>query len=143
MTMRKRKLGTSNLEVSALGLGCMGLSFGYGNHVDRKSAVDLIRAAFDRGVTFFDTAEAYGPFTNEEVVGEALAPVRNKVVIATKFGFKDGSPSRGVDSRPERIREVAPAHLAARAGRCSPQLWGSFENSLLTATNAFSAGETR
>jgi len=104
--MQKRKLGSSGLEVSALGLGCMGLSFGYGPATDRKEAIVLIRAAFERGVTFFDTAEAYGPNLNEEVLGEALEPVRDQVVIATKFGFKDGVPTRGLDSRPERIRQV-------------------------------------
>src|SRR5678809_642359 len=86
--MQKRKLGRSNLEVSALGLGCMGMSFAYGAPKDRGEMISLLRAAFDRGITFFDTAEAYGPFTNEELVGEALAPVRDQVVIATKFGFK-------------------------------------------------------
>jgi len=109
--MQKRKLGKSNLEVSAMGLGCMGLSFGYGPATQRHQAVRLIRTAFDRGVTFFDTAEAYGPFLNEEVVGEALEPFRKEVVIATKFGFKDGIPTNGVDSRPERIRQVADAAL--------------------------------
>ena len=109
--MQKRKLGRSNLEVSALGLGCMGLSFGYGPAIERQQAIALIRKAFDSGVTFFDTAEAYGPFLNEEVVGEALEPVRKDVVIATKFGFKDGIPAHGLDSRPERIREVADAAL--------------------------------
>ncbi len=109
--MQKRKLGKSNLEVSALGLGCMGLSFGYGPATDRQQAITLIWTAFDRGVTFFDTAEAYGPFLNEEVVGEALQPFRKEVVIATKFGFKDGIPTKGMDSRPERIREVADAAL--------------------------------
>jgi aryl-alcohol dehydrogenase-like predicted oxidoreductase len=109
--MQKRKLGNSNLEVSALGLGCMGLNFAYGQALDRQSAIALIRAAFDLGVTFFDTAEAYGPFTNEEIVGEALAPIRDKVVIATKFGFKDGNSSAGLDSRPEHIRAVADAAL--------------------------------
>jgi aryl-alcohol dehydrogenase-like predicted oxidoreductase len=109
--MQKRKLGKSNLEVSALGLGCMGLSFGYGPATERQPAIALIRTAFDRGVTFFDTAEAYGPFLNEEVVGEALEPFRKEVVIATKFGFKDGIPTNGLDSRPERIREVADAAL--------------------------------
>jgi aryl-alcohol dehydrogenase-like predicted oxidoreductase len=109
--MQKRKLGKSNLEVSAIGLGCMGLSFGYGPPTERQAAVTLIRSAFDRGVTFFDTAEAYGPFTNEEVVGEAVAPFRKQVVIATKFGFKQGTPGKGLDSRPERIREVAEASL--------------------------------
>lgn len=104
--MQKRKLGKSGLEVSAIGLGCMGLSFGYGPATGHKEAIALIRAAFERGVTFFDTAEAYGPFTNEEVVGEALQPFRDQVVIATKFGFKDASPSNGLDSRPERIRQV-------------------------------------
>ena len=109
--MQKRKLGKSNLEVSALGLGCMGLSFGYGPATERQPAITLIRAAFDHGVTFFDTAEAYGPFLNEEVVGEALEPFRKEVVIATKFGFKDGIPTNGLDSRPERIRAVADAAL--------------------------------
>ena len=108
--MKKRKLGTS-LEVSALGFGCMGLSFGYGPALEKQSAIALIRAAFDSGVTFFDTAEAYGPFANEELVGEALAPIRDQVVIATKFGFKDGNSRAGVDSRPERIRAVADASL--------------------------------
>ena len=109
--MQKRKLGNSQLEVSAIGLGCMGLSFGYGPATGRKDAVALIRAAFDRGVTFFDTAEAYGPFVNEEVLGEALAPFRDRVVIATKFGFRGGDSNAGLDSRPERIREVADAAL--------------------------------
>ena len=105
--MEKRQLGRSGLEVSALGLGCMGLSFGYGPATDRSEAVALISAAHERGVTFFDTAEAYGPGHNEEVVGEALAPVREEVVIATKFGFVNGVPAQGLDSRPERIRQVA------------------------------------
>jgi aryl-alcohol dehydrogenase-like predicted oxidoreductase len=109
--MQKRKLGKSNLEVSAIGLGCMGLSFGYGPATDKPDAIKLIRTAFERGVTFFDTAEAYGPFTNEELVGEALAPVREKVVIATKFGFQEGDSKLGQDSRPERIRAVADASL--------------------------------
>ncbi|CAN7339286.1 aldo/keto reductase [Phenylobacterium sp. LjRoot225] len=109
--MQKRKLGTSGLEVSAIGLGCMGLSFGLGPATDRQDAIKLIRAAVERGVTFFDTAEAYGPFTNEEVVGEALAPFRQDVVIATKFGFKSASPQVGLDSRPAHIREVAEAAL--------------------------------
>src|SRR6185437_6574473 len=111
MTMQKRQLGKSGLEVSAMGFGCMGLSFGFGPALDKDEAISLIRHAFERGVTFFDTAEAYGPFTNEEVLGEALAPIRNKVVIATKFGFKDGNPMAGTDSRPERIRAVADASL--------------------------------
>ena len=102
--MEKRLLGNS-LEVSAIGLGCMGLSFGYGTAVSRADGVALIRAAYDQGVTFFDTAEAYGQF-NEELVGEALAPVRDQVVIATKFGFRDGSPANGTDSSPARIRQV-------------------------------------
>lgn len=105
--MKMRMLGKSGLEVSAIGLGCMGLSFGYGPATDRAEAVALIRAAHERGVTFFDTAEAYGPGLNEEVVGEALAPVRDDVVIATKFGFVNGVPAQGLDSRPERIRQVA------------------------------------
>lgn len=110
--MQKRKLGKSNLEVSAIGLGCMGLSFGYGPAVEKQQGISLIRAAVERGVTFFDTAEVYGPFANEELVGEALAPVRDQVVIATKFGFNivDGKQS-GLNSRPEHIKEVAEASL--------------------------------
>ena len=103
--MQTRKLG--QLEVSTLGLGCMGLSFAFGPPTDRPEAIKLIRAAYDRGVTFFDTAEAYGPGLNEEVLGEALEPMRDQVVIATKFGFRDGIPTKGPDSRPERIRQVA------------------------------------
>jgi len=109
--MKKRKLGRSNLEVSSLGFGCMGLSVGYGPALEQQNAIALVRDAFARGVTFFDTAEAYGPFTNEELLGEALAPMRDQVVIATKFGFKDGDPKTGMDSRPERIRQVADASL--------------------------------
>lgn len=109
--MQKRNLGKSGLEVSALGLGCMGLSFGYGPATEKPQAIALIRAAFERGVSFFDTAEAYGPFLNEELLGEALAPFRRQVVIATKFGFTDGEPQRGLDSRPEHIREVVEAAL--------------------------------
>jgi aryl-alcohol dehydrogenase-like predicted oxidoreductase len=109
--MQKRTLGNSNLEVSALGLGCMGLSHGYGPATDTESGVKLIRAAFDQGVTFFDTAECYGPFTNETLVGEALEPIRDQVVIATKFGFEDGVVTKGMDSRPETIRKVAEASL--------------------------------
>ena len=109
--MNKRSLGKSGLEVSALGLGCMGLSYGYGPATEKNAAIKLIRAAFERGVTFFDTAEAYGPYLNEELVGEALEPFRKNVVIATKFGFKEGSPSKGLDSRPERIREHTEAAL--------------------------------
>src|SRR5271157_206803 len=109
--MQKRKLGKSNLEVSAIGLGCMGLSFGYGPATERQQAITLIRRAFELGVTFFDTAEAYGPFLNEEVVGEAVEPFRKNVVIATKFGFQDGDSHKGLDCRPERIREVADAAL--------------------------------
>jgi aryl-alcohol dehydrogenase-like predicted oxidoreductase len=109
--MEKRTLGKSGLEVSALGFGCMGLSFGYGPAAEKSEAIKVIRAAYDGGVTFFDTAEAYGPFTNEELLGEALAPVRDKVVIATKFGFKNGVPTQGLDSAPERIRAVADAAL--------------------------------
>jgi aryl-alcohol dehydrogenase-like predicted oxidoreductase len=110
--MQKRKLGNSTLEVSALGLGCMSMSFGYGPPGDKHKMIEVIRGAVARGVTFFDTAEIYGPFTNEELVGEALAPVRSQVVIATKFGFKivDGKQA-GLDSRPEHIREVAEASL--------------------------------
>jgi aryl-alcohol dehydrogenase-like predicted oxidoreductase len=112
--MQKRKLGKSNLDVSALGLGCMGLSFGYGPAVDKKDGISLIRAAVERGITFFDTAEVYGPYTNEELVGEALAPFREQVVIATKFGFKiDPNTGKqvGLDSRPQHIKEVAEASL--------------------------------
>lgn len=109
--MQKRILGKSGLEVSALGLGCMGLSFGYGPATEKQDAIKLMQRAFERGVTFFDTAEAYGPFTNEELLGEALEPFRNEVVIATKFGFKEGKTALGTDSRPENIRAVAEAAL--------------------------------
>jgi aryl-alcohol dehydrogenase-like predicted oxidoreductase len=112
--MQKRKLGKSNLEVSALGFGCMGLSFGYGPAVDKREGISLIRAAFEQGVTFYDTAEAYGPFANEELVGEAVAPFRDQVVIATKFGFKfdpNTKKQNGLDSRPEHIRQVTEASL--------------------------------
>ena len=98
--MQKRNLGKSNLEVSAIGFGCMGLNFGYGTAVSKQEGIALIRQAVERGVTFFDTAEAYGPFANEELVGEALAPFRDEVVIATKFGFKEGNSQLGQDSRP-------------------------------------------
>jgi len=112
--MQKRRLGKSNLEVSALGLGCMGMSFGFGPAADKQEMISLIRAAVERGITFFDTAEVYGPFINEELVGEALAPFRGQVVIATKFGFKidpKGERSSGVDSRPEHVKQVAEASL--------------------------------
>jgi aryl-alcohol dehydrogenase-like predicted oxidoreductase len=113
--MQKRKLGKSNLEVSAIGLGCMGMSFSYGPPKDKQEMISLLRAAVERGVTFFDTAEVYGPFTNEELLGEALSPLRDQVVIATKFGFNlnpDGSPGwQGLNSRPERIKQVAEASL--------------------------------
>jgi aryl-alcohol dehydrogenase-like predicted oxidoreductase len=111
--MKKRKLGKSGLEVSALGLGCMGMSFGYGPAGEKNEMISVIRAAVDLGVTFFDTAEVYGPFTNEELVGEALAPFRDRVVIATKFGFKldDNGKQAGLDSRPEHIKEVADSSL--------------------------------
>jgi aryl-alcohol dehydrogenase-like predicted oxidoreductase len=113
--MQKRKLGKSNLEVSAIGLGCMGMSFAYGSPKDKQEMISLLRSAVERGVTFFDTAEVYGPFTNEELVGEALASFRDRVVIATKFGFKlkpNGEPGwAGLDSRPERIKQVAEASL--------------------------------
>jgi aryl-alcohol dehydrogenase-like predicted oxidoreductase len=110
MNMKHRQLGRSGLTVSALGLGCMGLSYGYGPGLDRAAGLQLIRSAFERGVTFFDTAEAYGAL-NEEMVGEALAPVRDQVVIATKFGFKNGEVAQGLDSRPERIRQVVETSL--------------------------------
>ncbi|MBG6235793.1 aryl-alcohol dehydrogenase-like predicted oxidoreductase [Pedobacter sp. CAN_A7] len=109
--MEKRILGKSGLEVSALGLGCMGLSFGYGPAADKTTAIELIRAAFQHGVTFFDTAEVYGPYTNEAVLGEAVSPFRNEIVLATKFGFKNAQTSEGLDSRPESIRAVAEASL--------------------------------
>src|SRR6059036_3929669 len=113
--MQKRRLGRSNLEVSAVGLGCMGMSFGYGPAADKREMISLLRAAVERGVTFFDTAEVYGPFTNEELLGEALSPFRGQVVIATKFGFKldpNGGPKWvGLDSRPEHIKEVAEGSL--------------------------------
>src|SRR5438874_2422052 len=111
--MKKRELGNSGLEVSAIGLGCMGMSFGYGPPKNKREMIALLRAAVERGITFFDTAEIYGPFTNEELVGEALAPMRERVAIATKFGFKIGSKGEqaGLDSRPEHIKEVAEASL--------------------------------
>ena len=112
--MQKRRLGNSELEVSAIGLGCMGMSFGYGPAADKREMISIIRTAVERGVTFFDTAEVYGPFTNEELVGEALAPVRRRVVIATKFGFDldaNTGQQRGLDSRPEHIKRVAAASL--------------------------------
>jgi aryl-alcohol dehydrogenase-like predicted oxidoreductase len=109
--MKKGTLGKSNLEVSAIGLGCMGLSVAYGPATEKQEAIKLIRSAFNLGVTFFDTAEAYGPFANEELLGEALAPMRDQVVIATKFGFKEGVPANGADSRAERIRKVADESL--------------------------------
>src|ERR1700720_2911830 len=110
--MKKRKLGKSGLEVSAIGLGCMGVNFSYGQALDKQQAIDLIRGAVERGITFFDTAEIYGPYTNEELVGEALAPFRDQVAIATKFGFKiDPATGKqaGLDSRPQHIKEVAAA----------------------------------
>src|SRR5713226_10746619 len=114
-TMQKRKLGKSNLEVSAIGLGCMGMSFGYGPAGDKQEMISLIRSAVERGITFLDTAEVYGPFTNEELVGEALAPFRGQVVIATKFGHKPASDGEArwseLDSRPEHIKHVAEASL--------------------------------
>src|SRR5229473_7521015 len=112
--MQKRKLGNSDLEVSAVGLGCMGMSFGYGPASDKREMISLLRSAVERGVTFFDTAEVYGPFTNEDLVGEALAPFRKQVVIATKFGFDidpDTGQQRGLNSRPEHIKQVAEASL--------------------------------
>src|SRR6476620_11517318 len=109
--MVKRVLGKSGLETSSLGLGCMGLSFGYGNSISKEDAIKLIRSAFEQGVTFFDTAEAYGPFENEELLGEAVEPFRKQVVIATKFGFKEGKTSLGTDSRPENIRSMAESAL--------------------------------
>ena len=109
--MKKRLLGNSGLEVSALGLGCMGLSFGYGKPTEKSEAIKLLRSAYEQGITFFDTAEVYGPFANEELLGEALAPFRGEIVIATKFGFKEGKPDLGMDSRPATIKAVAEAAL--------------------------------
>lgn len=109
--METKTLGRSGLEVSAIGLGCMGINYHRGTDMEKADAVALLRGAYERGITFFDTAEAYGPFTNEEILGEALAPIRERVVIATKFGFKDGEPGKGLNSRPERIREVAESSL--------------------------------
>src|SRR5207302_3021938 len=110
--MQKRKLGNGNLEVSALGLGCMGMSYGYGPAGDKQEMISLLRSAVERGVTFFDTAQAYGPFTNEELVGEALAPFRRQVVIATKFGFRfDSAEQQTVDSRPEQIKQSVEGSL--------------------------------
>jgi aryl-alcohol dehydrogenase-like predicted oxidoreductase len=109
--MQKRKLGKSGLEVSAIGFGCMGLNFAYGEAMEKADAISVLRKAYELGVTFFDTAEAYGPYTNEEIVGEALAPMRDKVVIATKFGYLSGPGKTGPDSRPEHIRVVAEASL--------------------------------
>jgi aryl-alcohol dehydrogenase-like predicted oxidoreductase len=115
LEMKKRKLGRSNLEVSVLGLGCMGINFGYGSAMDKQEAIALIRTAVQNGVTFFDTAEVYGPFTNEEIVGEALAPFGKNVVIATKFGFDiQNGKQAGLNSRPENIRKVAEASLKRR-----------------------------
>lgn len=109
--MKMRKLGSSGLVVSSIGLGCMGLSFAYGPAMDKNEAIKLLRAAFELGVNFFDTAEAYGPYANEELLGEAVAPFRDQVVLATKFGFKNAYPAQGLDSRPENIRAVAEASL--------------------------------
>jgi len=109
--MKRRKLGKSGLEVSAIGLGCMGLSFGYGPATDKQDAIKLIRRAYELGVNFFDTAEAYGPFVNEEILGEAVAPFRDDVLLATKFGFRSGNSAIGLDSRPENIKAVVDASL--------------------------------
>src|ERR1700760_8541 len=109
--MQIRQLGNNGLEVSAIGLGCMGLSFAYGPALEKQAGIKLLRDAYENGVTFFDTAEAYGPFLNEELLGEALQPFRDRVVIATKFGFLDGSPPKGMDSRPATIRSYVEAAL--------------------------------
>jgi aryl-alcohol dehydrogenase-like predicted oxidoreductase len=136
--MQKRKLG-SNLEVSAIGLGCMGMSFNLGPAMDKKDGISLIRAAVERGVTFFDTAEIYGPFTNEELVGEALAPFRDKVVIATKFGWEanpaDGGKWNTLNSRPEHIQKVAEASLKRLKGGC--------DRSVLPASCRFERADRR
>jgi len=109
--MQKRRIGNNGLEVTALGLGCMGLSFGYGKATEKEEAIALIRAAYEKGITFFDTAECYGPFANEELLGEALKPFRNEVAVATKFGFQDGDSTKGLDSSPARIRKMVEASL--------------------------------
>jgi hypothetical protein len=136
-TMQKRKLGNSNLEVSAIGLGCMGMSFGYGPPVDKQTGISLIRSAVERGVTFFDTAEVYGPFTNEELVGEALAPVREQVVIATKFGF-DIDPGtgqqRGLNSRPEHIKDRLEENVGAAAVNLTPNDIGNIDRAVSEIT---------
>jgi diketogulonate reductase-like aldo/keto reductase len=125
--MEKRKLGKSNLEVSCLGLGCMGLSFGLGPAVEKQQGISVIRGAVERGITFFDTAEVYGPFTNEELVGEALAPFRKDVVIATKFGFHiENGKQAGLDSRPEHIKQVAEASLKRLKTSGSSRRWKSW-----------------
>ena len=121
--MEKRILGNSGLEVSALGLGCMGLSFGYGKPTEKKEAITLIRAAYEKDITFFDTAECYGPFINEEILGEALEPFRKEVVIATKFGFQDGDSTKGLDSSPARIRRVVEASLKRLKTDCIDLLY--------------------
>ncbi|MBW4360675.1 aldo/keto reductase [Flavobacterium taihuense] len=121
--MEKRILGNNGLEVSALGLGCMGLSFGYGKPTEKKEAIALIREAFEKGITFFDTAECYGPFTNEEIVGEALEPFRREAVIATKFGFQDGDSTKGLDSSPARIKAVVEASLKRLKTDCIDLLY--------------------
>ena len=141
--MHTRTLGTSGLQVSALGFGCMGLSFGYGPAMDREGGIAIIRAAVDTGVTFFDTAEAYGPFANEELVGEALHPFRDRVVIATKFGFKfENGKQAGLDSRPAHIREVTEASLEAaqdgphRSAVSASRRPGRFRSKTLRARSA-------
>lgn len=121
--MRTRILGNNGLEVTALGLGCMGLSFGYGKATEKNEAIALIRAAFEKGITFFDTAECYGPFINEEIVGEALEPFRKEVVIATKFGFQDGDSTKGLDSSPARIKSVVEASLKRLKTDCIDLLY--------------------
>ncbi|VXB90725.1 Aldo-keto reductase [Flavobacterium sp. 9R] len=121
--MRTRILGNNGLEVTALGLGCMGLSFGYGKATEKKEAITLIRAAFEKGITFFDTAECYGPFINEEIVGEALEPFRKEVVIATKFGFQNGDSTKGLDSSPARIKSVVDASLKRLKTDCIDLLY--------------------
>jgi aryl-alcohol dehydrogenase-like predicted oxidoreductase len=121
--MEKRILGNNGLEVSALGLGCMGLSFGYGKATEKNEAIALIRAAFEKGITFFDTAECYGPFINEEIVGEALKPFRKEVIIATKFGFQDGDSTKGLDSSPARIKSVVEASLKRLKTDCIDLLY--------------------
>jgi aryl-alcohol dehydrogenase-like predicted oxidoreductase len=144
--MQKRRLGKNNLEVSAIGFGCMGLSYGYGPAIEKQQAILVIRTAVERGVTFFDTAEAYGPFTNEELVGEALAPHRERVVIATKFGFDiapDGQRRGGLNSRPEHIKSISKRLLKrhSSASRPTPSISSTSTASIQTCRSRMSRAQ--